>query len=283
VSDTAAPSDNFCYRHPDRQSFIICQRCGRTVCAECQTQAAVGVHCPECVREARENAPRSKSATVTRMRSALRPSSGKPIVTWVLIGISLVLFALEYATGGYSGPVYQWLAYTGGLTESQPWRMITSAFLHSPGSIFHVAFNMYALFIFGPLIESLVGRARFLALYLLSAFGGSVAVLLLAPSVVVVGASGAIFGLLGAFFVIQRKLGGNTLQLVIVVGLNVVIGFIVPNVAWQAHLGGLVVGVAVAAIYLATRRRDQRLVQLLGVGGITAALVATTVGAVILA
>jgi membrane associated rhomboid family serine protease len=280
VSDTAPSTDNFCYRHPDRQSYILCQRCGRTVCAECQTQAAVGVHCPECVREARESAPRTKSATVTRMRSAIRPSSGKPVVTYTLIGINLVVFALEFLTGGYGGVVYQSLAYAGALTGVEPWRMITAAFVHSPGSIFHILFNMYSLFIFGPLIENLVGRGRFLALYLLAAFGGSVAVLLLAPSIVVVGASGAIFGLLGAFFVIQRKLGGNSLQLVIVIGLNLVIGFIVPNVAWQAHLGGLIVGAGVAAIYLATRRRQQKAVQTIGVVAVGLALVAATVAAI---
>jgi membrane associated rhomboid family serine protease len=154
--------------------------------------------------------------------------------------------------------------------------------MHSPTSILHILFNMYSLFIFGPIIENLVGRWRFLALYLLAAFGGSVAVLLLAPGAVVVGASGAIFGLLGAFFVIQRRLGGNNMQLVIVIGLNLVIGFVVPNVAWQAHLGGLIVGAGVAAVYLATRRPRQKGVQIAAVAGIAAALVAVTIAAVTL-
>jgi membrane associated rhomboid family serine protease len=280
VTAAAGDTGDFCYRHPDRQSYILCQRCGRTVCAECQTQAAVGVHCPECVREAQQSAPKTKSATVTRMRTAMRPSSGKPVVTYALIIVNLAVFGLEFVTGGYAGAVFQWLAYTGGLTETQPWRMLTSAFVHSPGSIFHILFNMYSLFIFGPIIENLVGRGRFLALYLLAALGGSVAVLLLAPASVVVGASGAIFGLLGAFFVIQRKLGGTSVQLLIVIGLNLVIGFVVPNVAWQAHVGGLVVGAGVAAIYLATRRRAQRGAQIAAVAGVAAALVAVTVGAV---
>ena len=277
MTDTARNPDNFCYRHPDRQSFIICQRCGRTVCSECQTQAAVGVHCPECVREARESAPRTSRGTRTRIKRSLRPSSGVPVVTYTLIGINLALYLAQWVSGG---AVYQALAYYPPFTAAEPWRMITSAFLHSPASILHILFNMYSLFIFGPIIEHAVGRARFVALYLLAAFGGSVAVLLLAPGAVVVGASGAIFGLLGAFFVIQRRLGGNNMQLLIVIGLNLVIGFIVPGVAWQAHLGGLVVGAAVAAVYMATRHRSKKAVQIASVVGIGVALVAITVAAV---
>jgi len=279
VTDTDRNPDNFCYRHPDRQSFIICQRCGRTVCSECQTQAAVGVHCPECVRDAQQSAPRVKPAAVTRIRSSMRPSSGVPVVTYSLIGINLALYLATWVSGG---ALYQALAYWPPLTASEPWRMITSAFMHSPSSILHILFNMFSLFIFGPIIENLVGRGRFIALYLLAAFGGSVGVLLLSPGSVVVGASGAIFGLLGAFFVIQRRLGGNSMQLLIVVGLNLVLGFIVPGVAWQAHLGGLIVGAGVAAIYTATRRRQQRTVQTLAVAGVALALVVTTIVAVAL-
>jgi membrane associated rhomboid family serine protease len=279
VTDFGQSRDNYCYRHPDRQSFILCQRCGRTVCAECQTQAAVGVHCPECVKEDRLSAPRTKPAAVTRIRSSMRSSSGVPVVTYSLLALNVLFFAVNFITGN---ALYQAFAYWPPLTASEPWRMLTSAFMHSPNSIFHILFNMYSLFIFGPLIENMVGRIRFLALYLIAAFGGSVGVLLLAPEVVVVGASGAIFGLLGAFFVIQRRLGGNSMQLVIVIGLNLVIGFVVPNVAWQAHLGGLIAGAGVAAIYLATRRRNQRGMQIAAVSGVAALLVAMTVVAVAL-
>jgi len=277
VTDSERNPDNFCYRHPDRQSFIICQRCGRTVCSECQTQAAVGVHCPECVREARQSAPRVKPVAVTRIRSSMRSTSGVPVVTYSLIGINLALYLATWVSGG---ALYQALAYWPPLTASEPWRMITSAFMHSPSSILHILFNMFSLFIFGPIIENLVGRGRFITLYLLAALGGSVGVLLLSPGSVVVGASGAIFGLLGAFFVIQRRLGGNSMQLLVVVGLNLVLGFIVPGVAWQAHLGGLIVGAGVAAIYTATRRRQQRTVQAVAVAGVAVALVVMTIVAV---
>jgi membrane associated rhomboid family serine protease len=276
VTDTARNPDNYCYRHPDRQSFIICQRCGRTVCSECQTQAAVGVHCPECVREARESAPRTAGrATRTRIKRSMRSSSGVPVVTYSLIALNIAVFAIDFVTGG---SLYGWLAYRGDFTALQPWRMLTSAFMHA--SVLHLLFNMFSLFVFGPVIEHAVGRVRFAALYLLAAFGGSLAVLLLAPMQAVVGASGAIFGLLGAFFIIQRRLGGNNTQLLVLIGLNVAFGFIVPNVAWQAHLGGLVVGAAVAAVYMATRHRSKKAVQIASVAAIGVALVAITIAAV---
>ena len=269
---TSAPSKsaNFCYRHPDRQSYILCQRCGRTVCPECQTQAAVGVHCPECVREARASAPRQKP----RILSALRSSTGTPVVTYSLIGLTALVYVLQILPGS---SVTQALLYFGPYTYTEPWRMITALFVHSEGSLLHILFNMFSLFIFGPLIESMVGRARFLALYLVSGFGGSVAVLLLAPTTPVVGASGAIFGLLGAYFVIQRRLGGNNVQLLLVIGLNLVIGFLPgTNIAWQAHVGGLIVGCAVAFVYLRTRQRDQRGLQIALIAAIVAALIALT-------
>lgn len=269
MSNDGHNPDNFCYRHPARQSFVLCQRCGRTICPECQTQAAVGVHCPECVREARAQAPKRKPAIVT----AFRPSSDKPVVTYSLIVLCLVVYALQWLSGGL---VSEALAYWPPYTVTEPWRMITSAFVHSDRSVLHVLFNMYSLFVFGPILEHLVGRFRFIALYLISALGGSVAVLLLAPNMAVVGASGAIFGLLGSFFIIQRKLGGNSVQLLIVIGLNLVIGFFIPNVAWQAHVGGLLAGSAVAFVYLQTRRPNQTRWQIALVGVIVIALFAIT-------
>jgi membrane associated rhomboid family serine protease len=154
---------------------------------------------------------------------------------------------------------------------------MTSTFLHSPNTILHLLFNMYSLFLFGSVIESLVGRVRFLVLYLVSGFAGSVAVLLLAPGIAVVGASGAIFGLLGAYFVITRHLGRGQTQVFIVIAINLVLGFVIPGVAWQAHLGGLIAGVAVALVYVSTRRRAQRTLQILSVVGIVVALVVLTV------
>jgi len=143
-------------------------------------------------------------------------------VSYSILGLCIAIYLLQIIPG--SG-VTAALLYFPPLTYTEPWRMTTALFVHSQNSIFHILFNMYALFLFGPILEGLLGRARFLVLYLLSGVGGSVAVLLLAPYSAVVGASGAIFGLFGAFFVIQRKLGGNSVQLFVVIALNFAIGF----------------------------------------------------------
>jgi membrane associated rhomboid family serine protease len=271
MSSGPDPSNNFCYRHPTRQSFILCQRCGRTVCTDCQTQAAVGVHCPECVKEARASIPRRKPAVLT----AFRPNSNRPVVTYSIIALCLIIYVLQILPGS---SVTQALIYYPPLTYLEPWRMITGLFVHSPTSILHVVFNMYTLFVFGPILERLLGRGRFLALYLISGFGGSVAVLWLSPSTPVLGASGAIFGLVGAYFVIQRKLGGNNIQLLILIGINLVIGFVPGlNISWQAHVGGLVTGCAIALVYVRTRRANQRGIQVALVAAIAVVLVALTV------
>ena len=255
MSELPDDRDNFCYRHPDRQSYILCQRCGRTVCPACSTQAAVGVHCPECVKEARANAPRRAPVQIRAARS-LRNNAGQPLVTYGLIGVSALVFVAQLVFGD---ALTNTLLYFGPATFAQPWRIVTSLFAH--GSILHLLFNMYSLFVLGRMLEPALGHARFAAIYFISGLGGSIAVLLLAPGSFVLGASGAIFGLLGALVVIVRRLGGNTAQLLIVIGLNVVIGFVIPNIAWQAHLGGALVGAALAAIYVRTRSDKRRLLQ----------------------
>ncbi len=271
-NDSASDPTNFCYRHPDRQSFILCQRCGRTICPECQTQAAVGFHCPECVREARATAPRVKPRLVTSARRMGK--DGSPVVTYSLIGLTVAIFVLQFVLGDI---VTGALLYRPLLTAVEPWTMITSIFVHQPGSLFHVGLNMLSLFIFGRILEPAIGRWRFLALYLISGFGGSVAVLLLDPFGGVYGASGAIYGMLGAFFIIQRRLGGNSLQIVILIGLNLVIGFFVPNISWQAHVGGLVTGALVALILMSTRNSRARPVQISLLAGLVAVLVAISI------
>lgn len=268
MSNLPTSAANFCYRHPGRQSFILCQRCGRTICAECQTQAAVGVICPECLREQRKNAPRTKPAILTRLTG-----SGQPTVTYSIIGITLAVYLLQFVFGDR---ITNLLLYAGVFSQPdsfQPWRMLTTALAH--GSIFHVLLNMYTLWIFGQLLEPLLGRGRYLALYLLSALAGSLGVLFLAnPFTPVVGASGAIFGLMGAFLVIQRRLGGNATQLLVLVGINLVIGFIPGlQIAWQAHIGGIIGGAVLGLIFVQTRRIRQKSVQVALIGAFAAVLV----------
>ncbi|MFO7690608.1 MAG: rhomboid family intramembrane serine protease [Cryobacterium sp.] len=268
MSDLPASAANYCYRHPGRQSFILCQRCGRTICPDCQTQAAVGVICPECMALARKNAPRTKPAILTRMTG-----QGKPTVTYSLIGITLFVYVLQFALGR---TVTNALLYAGVFSlpgNFEPWRMLTTALVH--GSVLHLLLNMYILWILGQILEPLLGRGRFLTLYVLSGLAGSLGVLFLAnPAQPVVGASGAIFGLMGAFLMIQRRLGGNATQLLVLVGINLVIGFIPGlNIAWQAHVGGLIGGAIIGLIYVQTRRRGQKTLQTLLLAALAAVLV----------
>jgi membrane associated rhomboid family serine protease len=276
VSTAPASSQGSCYRHPERQSYILCQRCGRTICPECQIQAAVGVQCPNCVREGHAETRRAGPSLLMRLRRS--GTTSQPVVTYSLIAICVSVWLLQIIPGS---PATQLLAYNPQFTASEPWRMITSIFTHSTGSLFHLLFNMYTLFLFGRLLEAILGRWRYLALYLISGLGGSVAVLLLAPFTWVVGASGAIFGLLGAFVVIQRKLGMKNPQLIILIAINLAIGFVPGfSISWQAHVGGLITGAAVAFAYLRTRRADQKNTQLILIGLIVGTLVMITAASV---
>ncbi len=270
-------SDNFCYRHPDRQSFVLCQRCGRTICAACQTQAAVGVHCPECVKEARQNAPRQRPFAV-RTGRAIRSGSGMPVVTYTLIALCVVIYAAQLVSGG---AVTEALLYYPPLTAIQPWTLVTAIFIH--GSPLHLLSNMFSLFILGRILEPVIGWRRYLALFLVSGLGGSVAVLLVAPGIAVLGASGAIFGMLAALFIILRRMGQNTTQIVVLIALNLALGFLFPGmVAWQAHVGGLIVGGLIALVYARTANVRQRRVQVMLVGAIVVVLLVITVVAVAL-
>ncbi|WP_313542779.1 rhomboid family intramembrane serine protease [Leifsonia aquatica] len=250
---------SYCYRHPDRVSYVLCQRCGRTICGECQTPAAVGFVCPECVAQQRATAPKTKPAWIPRLTGA-----GAPVVTYAIIAVCVVVFILQ-SLPFIGGQVTQAIQYAGVYSDPrafEPWRMLTSVFAHA--SIIHILLNMYTLWIFGSILEPMLGRLRFLGLFLISGFAGSVGVLLLGnPLQPVVGASGAIFGMFGAFFIIQRRLGGNATQILVLVALNIGIGFLPGlNIAWQAHVGGLIGGVLVGLIYVETRKASRRALQL---------------------
>ncbi|CCQ48303.1 rhomboid family protein [Pseudarthrobacter siccitolerans] len=270
-----------CPRHPDRPSYVRCQRCGRPACPDCQRAAAVGFQCVDCVNEARRTTPEVR--TVYGGAAA----SGKPLVTYGIIAVCIVMYALQWSIPGQA--VYEQLAYNNVFATPEygafePWRMLTAAFLHSPDSVLHIVLNMYTLWIFGQALEPLLGRARFLALYLISAIGGSVGYLLLNPVLVpgqglvgVVGASGAIFGLFGAMLLVQRHRGGDTRQLWVLIAINGVIGFLIPQIAWQAHLGGLVTGALCAAVLAYTPRGPrQGLIQAVGLVAVLALLIAAS-------
>ncbi len=255
-----------CYRHAGRETYIHCQRCERGICVDCQTPGAVGVLCPECVHPGK--------AARTRRRMSLRIAGTEtPVVTITLIALTLFVYVLQLIPGlnitqsMLFAPVYSFGEFSPA-APYEPWRMLTSILVHSTGFIFHVLLNMYTLWVFGQILESMLGRLRFLALYVISGFGGSLAVMYLGDlQTGVVGASGAIFGLLGAFFVIQRKLGGDSTQLLVLLGINLVIGFLPGmSISWQAHVGGLVTGVVLGLIFMGTRQPLQRRRQRLLIG-----------------
>lgn len=267
MSSTRSDTDNFCYRHPDRQSFVLCQRCGRTICAQCQTQAPVGVHCPECVREARGNMPRVKPQVVTRMNSLA--TSGGPVVTYALIAVSVLGFLVSLIPSVQSALLFYG---AGALTE--PWRIFTGMFVYGGfRSIIQLAFNVYMLWAFGSMIEQQLGRVRYAALYLLGAMGAEVAASLFIPSFAVLISGAAMFGLFGAFYVILRSRGQQATQILVIVALNVVIG-IFFGTPWQNYIGAVVIGALTAFIFMRTQNRTQALQQKLLTGGLAVVLLA---------
>jgi membrane associated rhomboid family serine protease len=261
-----------CPRHPDRVSYVRCQRCERPVCPECQRPAPVGVQCVDCVRE------QARGTRAARTVFGGLASRGRPVVTLTIVGLCVGLFLLQWGT---QDQVTERLAFFPPLAIEEPYRFLTAAFLHSTGFLLHIAFNLYALWMVGPYLEGLLGRAQFAALYLLSAVGGSVGYyVLVSPygegwGTPTVGASGAVFGLFGALFVVNRRLGRDVGGIVAVLAINAVLGFVASGIAWQAHLGGLVTGAAVAALiaYLPVGS-GPRWVALAGVAVVLVAVVA---------
>ena len=234
--------------------------------------APVGFQCPECVGEA--------AATVRQPVTVSGASLvQRPYVTYGLIGLTSIAFLLQFAAGvGLVAEQYGMWPY-GIVLNGEWWRLLTAAFLH--GSWLHIAFNMYVLFVLGPTLERVLGHVRFIVLYLVAAVGGSVASYAFSdPRTVSVGASGAIFGLMGALIVAGRRLKYDITQVLILLGVNVVIGFLSPDVDWRAHFGGLVTGALVAGIFVWTPapfRASRVLWQILGVLAVLAVLVAVTV------
>ena len=225
----------------------------------------MGVLCPECSGGGRTTRQRSR-ASFWRV-----PGTNRPVVTYTLIAINVVVFLLQFLPGVTEAlqfsPVYS-VADPGYAPAFpyEPWRMITSVFSH--GGFLHILFNMYTLWMFGQVLETMLGRGRFLVLYLLSGLAGSLGVMYfdlllgLAPNPVV-GASGAIFGLMGAYVVILRHLGGSSTGLLILLGINLILGFLPGmNWAWQAHVGGLVGGLVLGLIFARTRQRSRQGIQL---------------------
>lgn len=255
-----------CYRHPGQLTGVRCQRCGRPICSTCQIPAAVGMQCPGCVRQGRANV-RSDSKTKTFVKR------NKSLVTWVIIGLCVVMWGLQWVVPNFT----QMLGFIPipEILSAQPWRFVTSIFLHSTGWPLHILFNMYTLWIFGQVLEPMLGRLRYAVLFLLAGLGGSVAVYMLdfGQLALTIGASGAIFGMLGALIVILRKRAMQYGQLILLAAINFAMMFFVSGISWQAHLGGLITGAVVGGIM--ERFRDRKQIQI-------AALVAVAVLLIVL-
>jgi membrane associated rhomboid family serine protease len=265
-----------CTWHPDRATGLACTRCGRPACTECLTPASVGFHCRQCVAEARGS-----------VRPARTVSGGiwgrnQPVVTYALIAINIVVFVATLVAGGGEGGITSTaIVDEGALTpmfaaSGSWWQFLTNGFLHA--STLHVAMNMLSLYFVGAALERSLGPLRFAVVYFVSLFGASVAVFLLAPlNSSAVGASGAVFGVLGALVVTLKRLRMDLRQLSVLIAINLVITFTVPQISWQGHLGGLVVGAVVGALMVYPPQTVRAKWQ---VGG-TLALLALLVGAVI--
>jgi membrane associated rhomboid family serine protease len=260
-----------CYRHPSRETGVSCSNCGNPICPDCMTPTPVGMRCPNC----------AKQKTQVRTLGSLH---AEPRVTYAVIVLCVIAF-LGSGSFGVASESANSLGDRGQLTalgiyQDELYRLVTSGFLHA--GLLHIGFNMYLLYLLGPQLEGSLGSVRFGALYVTSLLVGAVGALLQQdnPLQGTVGASGAIFGLMGAVAMQMRAQGLDPLRsdIGVLIGFNLVLGFVLPRVSWGGHLGGLVGGIVVMAIFTAlARRRAPSWVGVAACVGISAAAVAACV------
>jgi len=263
ASPTGQDSPPTCYRHPGKETWVSCVRCGRYACPDCLREAAVGQQCVECVRGDGRTTRQPKTVFGGRpARSAT--------VTLTLIAVNVVIFLAEvakpnllYELGMLGTPAYTPAGPQAGVAGGEWYRLITSAFV-APGTslgglgLLDIALNMWILYLIGPELERLLGPVRYLAIYILSAVGGSVLYYYLQPHGFAAGASGAIFGLFGAWVVVSRRLRRDSRGILVLVAINLAFGFIYHNtIAWQAHIGGLITGALLTAAYAYAPRKNR--------------------------
>jgi membrane associated rhomboid family serine protease len=274
----------YCYRHPDRETGLACSECGRPICYECMTPAPVGLRCPD-----HSGKPQGFQKVTRSVERAVTGVGGRRVnaVTMALIAINLVVYAAELAAGGTINGVGNWIfdhgalistyqyadGSIGGVAQGEWWRLITSTFLHY-GPL-HLAMNMYSLFFAGSILEHVIDRWRFALLYLVSGLCGSAGALILTPDGLTAGASGAIFGVLGALWILERRgniaTGGQIAALLVI---NLVFTFgLASFISVGGHLGGLVGGVALMIAFLSFRRSTLlALGSAVAIGGIAVAV-----------
>lgn len=250
-----------CYRHPDRETGVSCSSCGNPICVDCMTPTNVGMRCPECSKQ---------KTKVVAGAAAYRGSD--PQVTYALIIANVAIFLGQVMTGGgglraRAGGIYDW-GYLRGfeVNDGEVWRLLSSGFLHADPM--HLIFNMLGVFFLGQMLEPALGAVRFAALYFGSLFAGALGALLISPEAATIGASGAVFGLLGAAVILMRRSGIDLTRSFIlpVLVLNLLITFASPGISIGGHLGGLAGGFACAGLIVATERGTSR-GRLLGIAG----------------
>jgi membrane associated rhomboid family serine protease len=238
-----------CYRHPNRETRVSCSSCGRAICPDCMTPTPVGMRCPECASQ-RTRVVRNPTGT---------PSGFQAFpATYVLIAINVVVFLVQIANGsggfretGISQFVADFALFGPSVAEGEWYRLLTCGFLHA--SLVHIGFNMLILFFLGRLLEPALGTPRFLALYFASLFAGSLGALVLDPNALTLGASGAVFGLAAATFIIARGRGMDALasQVGFLIVFNLVWSFVGSNISVGGHIGGLIGGALCALAIVA--------------------------------
>jgi len=258
-----------CYRHPNRETYVSCSECGRPICTECMTSAPVGQRCPE---------HSGKAQGLGRVRSGARRTAFEgtgALVTKALIGANVLVYVITAAQGaGLNSPggslFVKWALYGPAVANGDWWRLITCAFLHA--NLLHIAFNMYFLWFVGGAVEQALGRGRFLLIYLVSGLAGSAGALVANPTQVTVGASGAIFGILGAALILERQrnfvLGGQALGLIVI---NLVLSFAFAHISYGGHIGGLIGG-ALCTLVLSRFGRGHAAYSRIGLWGIAGVL-----------
>lgn len=248
-SEPTSPAVPTCYRHPGRETYVRCRLCDRYICPDCMREDSVGFQCVECVAEGNRSVREARTVFGGRIIA-------KPYVTWALLGLIGAVFAAQVVSSGglvrlgtTADPlVYEFGMWGGAVLAWHQWyRLLTGVFLH--GGLMHLAFNGFALYVLGPQLERWLGHLRYAALWGVSALGGSVLGLLVQPTVMSVGASGAIFGLFGAVFVFGKRLRLDTRFILGLLVANLLITFLVPGISWTAHIGGLVSGLLLGLGY----------------------------------
>ncbi|MFG2429914.1 rhomboid family intramembrane serine protease [Streptomyces sp. NPDC048590] len=281
----AADGPPSCYRHPGRETGVRCTRCERPICTDCMIEASVGFHCPECVRKG-SGTGHHPAATRPRTLAGGRIASDPRLITKILIGINLAVFLAVSVAGRdlLEDLLLFGRAYTDdqaagleGVAEGQWYRLVTSMFLHE--EVLHIAFNMLGLWWLGGPLEAALGRVRYLSLYLLSGLAGSALTYWITdPGQGTLGASGAVFGLLGATAVLMRRMNYDMRPVIALLVVNLIFTFTWGGIAWQAHVGGLVAGALIAIAMVHGPRERRNLVQYGACALVFLAVVAIVVG-----